>query len=101
MANPEYHGTAGNGTIDQDALGLPANSNFFGGTGNDTIRISRGTPIGEQGDAWGGHDGWGGFDRSYRDRTRYYDTIVPRADGKRAIFKAGAELKRPSPRRKN
>jgi hypothetical protein len=46
----DYHGTSGNDDIDQKALGLADWTNFYGGAGNDTIRIGNATAIGEAGD---------------------------------------------------
>jgi hypothetical protein len=45
----DYHGSAGDDTIDQKALGLPDGSNLYGGAGNDTITVSVGNMIGEAG----------------------------------------------------
>lgn len=46
----DYHGTDGNDTLDQQALGLADWTNIFGGAGNDTIKVGNATAIGEAGD---------------------------------------------------
>jgi hypothetical protein len=62
----DYRGTDANDSIDQDKLGLPAGSNIYGGKGDDTIVISSGNAIGEQGNdtitslnTWAGVAYWG------------------------------------------
>lgn len=62
----DYRGTDANDSIDQDKLGIPAGTNIFGGKGDDTIVISNGTAIGEQGNdtitslqTWAGVAYWG------------------------------------------
>ncbi|WP_409265831.1 FG-GAP-like repeat-containing protein [Massilia sp. BHUDP2] len=62
----DYRGTDANDSIDQDKLGIPAGSNIFGGKGDDTIVISSGTAVGEQGNdtitalqPWAGVAYWG------------------------------------------
>lgn len=57
----DYRGTDGNDSIDQDKLGLPGGTNIFGGKGDDTIIISAGTAVGEQGnDTITAANGWAG-----------------------------------------
>jgi hypothetical protein len=46
----DYHGTDGKDDIDQKALGLADWTNIYGGAGDDTIRVSVATVIGEAGD---------------------------------------------------
>lgn len=62
----DYRGTDANDSIDQDKLGIPAGSNIFGGKGDDTIVLSSGTAVGEQGNdtitalqPWAGVAYWG------------------------------------------
>jgi hypothetical protein len=45
----DYHGTAGDDTIDQKALGIADGSSLWGGAGNDTITFGVGTAVGEAG----------------------------------------------------
>lgn len=57
----DYRGTDGNDSIDQDKLGLPGGTNIFGGKGDDTIIVSSGTAVGEQGnDTITAANGWAG-----------------------------------------
>lgn len=61
----DYRGTDANDSIDQDKLGIPGGANIYGGKGDDTILISSGNALGEQGNdsitalqAWSGVAYW-------------------------------------------
>lgn len=61
----DYRGTDANDSIDQDKLGIPGGSNIYGGKGDDTIIVSAGTVLGEEGNdtitalqAWAGVAYW-------------------------------------------
>ncbi|UGQ47482.1 FG-GAP-like repeat-containing protein [Massilia endophytica] len=45
----DYHGTDGNDTIDQSALGIASGTNIFGGKGDDSLTVADGNAIGEAG----------------------------------------------------